>query len=567
MLPLLVALLVQDKVQNLVDRLGSENIEVRVGAAKSLQELGATALPALRAAVRDRRGEVPARAATVVRAIEVRLLLPPSLKRLYPDLEMLLSKGETFVWRSILLDLRHDPDPELDALPLRDRGLVYEKALQEAEDDGYREDVLKTIEDRPAPMDATGVIALLGSANAEIRQLAARALGGMNSPAAVGPLRKSLEDREGEVRYHAARALGRLKAKEAWTDLQSMLSHPVPESTAAARSLGQIGAKEAEPALRAMLKEPGYPRLAAAQALADLDVEGGLLELGRILAEEEYYLQAEAADHFATLGKKGLPALKSCLQGPHPQGRALAVAALGKVGAAEEVVDAAALLSDPDPKVREAAVVALAALDARDQSEGILRLLSDKEWNVRAAAAGVLGRFQTQAAAPALRGLLKDEAPYVRIDAAEALCRLGDEAGVQVLLEESRSRHRLVQQVIPLSALNALRDRAAWTRLAGVPVVGVLEGHTLGMLSRLGEAGRLTVKSTNEDSEDDSADKPWRKQWRVIGTGRRVSVLDALLSMRGAYDVILEGDTLRVVTHAEALAFWAAWWAERSGKE
>jgi HEAT repeat protein len=563
MLALLVVLLLQDPARALVDRLESDAVEEREGAAKALRDLGAAALPALRAAVRDRTGEVAARAAAVLRAIEVRLLVPDSLRKLYPDLERELERGDESVWGSIVLDILHDPDPDLEALPSRDRALVYEQALRSAATERHRKDVLQALVEQPARPDPVGVAALLTDANSEIRALAARALGGMHPAAGVEPLRKALQDREENVRYQAARSLGRLKAKEARPDLEALLAHPVPVSTAAARALGQAGVKEAEASLRKLLAEPGALRLAAAQALADLEVEGGDLPLARILAEGEFADQVEAADHFADRGGKGVPALKRCLKDGNAHGRALAVAALAEAGGAEQVADAAALLGDVEGDVREAAIRALGALDARGIAERIAPLLADREWKVRAAAAEVLGCFQAEGAAERLRGLLRDDAPYVRIAAAEALCRLGDAAGAPVLLKEARERHRLVQQVIPLSALNALRDRAVWDRLSGRRVEGTLEGRTPGVLQRLGATARMAVKEPEDDAANDPADAPWRMRRHSI---RGTSVLEALLAMRGPYDFILGTDSIRFVPHEEALDFWALWLSQRPGK-
>jgi hypothetical protein len=85
-------------------------------------------------------------------------------------------------------------------------------------------------------------------------------------------------------------------------------------------------------------------------------------------------------------------------------------------------------------------------------------------------------------------------------------------------------------------------------------------------VKRLGAAARLKAKASDEESVDDSSSDSWEESRQALGADRRLSILDAILSMRGAYGFIFEEDAVRVVPHSEALTFWAAWWAERSRK-
>ena len=555
----------QDKVLDLVERLGSENIEERERATGALKALGKDALPVLRKASRERVGEIAARASDLVRWIEVQLLLTPTIKDLFPDLEKELLERKPKLWWSVFKSLKYDNDPELDRLNPTERGLVYEKALQEAEGDESRKEVLEEAALRPGPMDTTEIISILTAKDPRMRSVAAMALGRLGATVAVRPLREALEAAEWEVRFRAAEALGRLKAREAVNDLRRMLLHP-PDvvGAAAATALGQIGMREAEPALRALLKEPCVLRSAAAHALAELGVEDGPLLLAKVLEEEEFHFKLEAAERLAAGGPKGFSALRDCLKHKDPIARGLAIDALAKARHREAIPELAALLSDPDPKVRESAISALSDLDSRIHAPSLVKLLSDSEWAVRRAAADALGRLGAKDAIPELRKALKDSAPYAQFAAAASLCILGDDAGVPLLLSASKLRYKVVSEAVPLTALNALRNPVAWSRLAMKPLEASVEGRTPQVLKKLAETGNLKLELGDPDSKLDEANDPWLQRRLAIPAGRG-SLLDAVRSVRGsgACDFILGENTLRVVSHSEAMKFWSDWWAGR----
>jgi HEAT repeat protein len=556
------------KILELIEQLGSDQVEQRQRATLALKAVPDAALPELRRAARERSGEIAARAKDLVHWLEVQQLLTPGLKKAFPELEVRLLRGERGAWGSAFFEFKEFDDPDFDELTDPERGRIYERALAEADSDHDRKEILEEVLLRPAPFPPAGVIALLSSTDAEVRGSAARALGVSGGPAAVAPLRKALADPVTDVQWRAAEALGRLKAREAAEDLKRLLSHPdALVAGSAAQGLGRMGARDAEPDLRALLKHENETlRCSTAYALSDLGVEDRLQLVGNLLRSEEFHIQLEASERLAAEGPTAVPVLRGCLKDRNRHARRLAAEALGKMKAVEATADLEALFADPDEKVRESAVDAIEDLNLKNRATPILPLLKDPAWGVRHSAARALGTMEAREAIPGLHGLLEDDAPYVRIAAARSLARLGDDRGVPVLLREAKDRHKLVQQVISLTALNALRDPKAWDRLRATPLASPLEGRTPRVLEKVCTAAALKLELSDDDSDMDESDAPWMERRLRVYEGR--PILDVVEGIRGngAYDFILEPDRLRVVPHSEAIRFWSDWWGKRPKK-
>ncbi len=556
------------RIRDLVEQLGSDDVVQRERAAQALKAAPDAALPELRKAAQERRGEVAARAQDLIRWIEVQKLLTPRLKKLFPDLEKEVLEGRPRAWSGVFYALKHDDDPELDDLSDRERGTVYERALQEAQSDDAREEILDEASFRPGAMQPSGVIALLASPDADLRAASARALGFVGGSEAVAALRKALGDPESRVQWRAAEALGRLQARDAAPDLKRLLAHPSIAGEAA-RALGRMGARDAQPDLRALLvQENAYVRRSAAFALADLGVDDSLRLVADVLRREEFAIQLDAAEWLEAQGARAVPTLRECLKDRNPVARRLAAEALGKMGAAEAVPDLEALLADPEARVREGAVDALEDLRPEGRSGVLIPLLRDPAWEVRRSAARALGTMGAKEAAPELRARLDDSAPYVSITAATSLARLGDRAGVPLLLREARDRHKLVKQAIPLTALNALREPAAWERLRSAPLGSAVSGRASRVLRQLCDASGLELELSDGDSDLDESDDPWMERRLRIAPRPKSTLLGAIEGVggRGAYGFILEARTLRVVPHSESIRFWSEWWKSQEGK-
>jgi protein-S-isoprenylcysteine O-methyltransferase Ste14 len=113
------------------------------------------------------------------------------------------------------------------------------------------------------------LIGLLDDPNPETRREAARALGWIAPPQAVGPLLAKLSDGEVNVRFAAIEALGKIRSREAVGPLVTILESGVKDvSRLAAVALGRIGCESAVEPLLGFLDSPNWwDRSAALDAL------------------------------------------------------------------------------------------------------------------------------------------------------------------------------------------------------------------------------------------------------------------------------------------------------------
>jgi len=176
---------------------------------------------------------------------------------------------------------------------------------------------------------------LLDDPDAEVRIVAARALGHLGDPRAVAPLVLALEQ---ELVPPGITSAALLAVGETAVDgLRTVLRGPGPRTRAlAAELLGVFGAIPAVPDLLGTLRDrDSEVRIAAARAL------------GRIAAPA------------------AVPALVECLAVSEPPAlRAVAAKALGQLGAIDAVDDLAVLLGDTDHWTAHNAAQALAAISA-----------------------------------------------------------------------------------------------------------------------------------------------------------------------------------------------------------
>ena len=532
---LLCAVALQDpSIPTLIERLASESIEEREKATNALRLRGEAALPHLRKAAAGDQGGLAERALRLLRWIEAHKLLTPAIRNLFPDLEKELLDGTPRPWSGIFKQFHHDPDPELDELSPRERTLICEGALREAGSDDDVTAVFNELFARPTAIDPSLVIPF-AKKDGDLRLQAIMILATTGGLGAVRPLRELLASEDGIVRSRAATALGVLKTREVAPDLRALLSRR-PMLRTAVEALGRIGAKEAEPDLRALLKEKGESRSAAALALADLGAADAPDLLAGVLLEEEYPDQSLAAERLARMGPAAVPALRIAAKKGGPVVRQLVVDAIPGAGGKDVVPDLVAALGDAEFDVRRSAVIGLQELLARN-------------------------------AVADLKKLLKDEAPVVKIAAADALCSFGDDAAATVLLAESKNRLQLVDQVIPLTSLNALRQPEVWARLAATRPEFVPDGRIRSVLNRVGKAAGLKVEISDLESDHDSANDPWKGRRLMDEARHRTPHLLSVLwrvGGNGAYDFILEPDRIRVVPHTEAVKFWSDWLKRRA---
>jgi zinc/manganese transport system permease protein len=116
-------------------------------------------------------------------------------------------------------------------------------------------------------------------------------------------------------------------------------------------------------------------------------------------------------------------------------------------------------LRDTHPNVRVRAVESLAATGDPRILPDVIDALHDQTAAVREASASALGRLRSRSAIPHLVQALKnlDEDDWVRLRMAQALTDLGDEQGLEVLLDLARFGEA---RVMRLEALTSLARRA-----------------------------------------------------------------------------------------------------------
>ncbi|MBA4040056.1 MAG: hypothetical protein C0468_07020 [Planctomyces sp.] len=174
--------------------------------------------------------------------------------------------------------------------------------------------------------------------------------------------------------------------------------------------------------------------------------------------------------------------LPAGLRDPSPAVRAVAVAAVGRVGAEEFASRASALLRDPSPYVRASAVYAAARLRLPADQTPLAAMLAGPDLNLAGHAAYVLGEIGNQSAAPVLRSAARRASPLadrtlltkLDLQISEALVKLGDSQGLD------RLRAALLPYVpadlegaaLAAQILGQLRDRGSLdflVRLTDVP--------------------------------------------------------------------------------------------------
>lgn len=149
-----------------------------------------------------------------------------------------------------------------------------------------------------------------------------------------------------------------------------------------------------------------------------------------------------------------------------PMQRTMAVYALGRYGAAENINEITDALEDPDPSVRRVAVEAFINLggSAERYLPRLLPRLFDEDKDVRVALVDLLGQIGTASVMPHLITALRDENEWVRIRAIEAL-------GVNRHLESVPTLTTMLEGASPMVAFRIIE---ALGRIGGNVAFSVL---------------------------------------------------------------------------------------------
>jgi HEAT repeat protein len=282
------------------------------------------------------------------------------------------------------------------------------------------------------------------------REHAATVLGeiGKDTPQAVTPLLKALDDRDYIVRKNAARGLGIIgpAAGESVSKLCALLKGDESQQVRreAAAALGMIHARPEEsiPALLQAFKDSDeWARMRAISATGYFGPDGkdALPTLAALLeqpAGQRTNAGVTALGAMQMIGEPAKPYLLKALN--NKVSRSLAVEGLGSMGAREAIPEITKLLKDPDAGVRIAAARSLWKL-APKQAATVVPVLIEgvkdqKHWAVRGRAIFALGEMGPAAkeSVPALREGLKDKYEDIRALAATSLGNIGAAAKAAV---------------------------------------------------------------------------------------------------------------------------------------
>lgn len=227
------------------------------------------------------------------------------------------------------------------------------------------------------------------------RAHALRVLGELRVPASVPVVLQALEDRDADVRNVAARALGRMKLQATDEALVELLGrHDQSVSARIAAMCIELGSRTAPLLERTLAEGSAKARFWAARILGEIR-------------------EASAA-----------PALGAALQDAEPDVRSAAARALGRIADPGTALVLETALRDPIWYVRAHAAEALGRIGDARMAPPLAESLSDRSWWVRKNAMDALVRLG-EAGRPSLVRALNSDDRFARDCAIEALTVMG----------------------------------------------------------------------------------------------------------------------------------------------
>jgi len=294
--------------------------------------------------------------------------------------------------------------------------------------------------------------AALTDPDADVRQVAASALGRLRTPERVEPLMKALQDQEPDVVRSAVLGLRGANDDRVIHKLVPLLRHrDFSVRTSAAQTIDTMrwappdreqrvwfcvakgwferaadSGAEAMPALKLTAETgPVFAAVRAVEAMGKISDPSVIKVLCDALHSPEPVVCIAATDALGKIGgSEAVAALIPCLKSPHTQIRAESARALGILGAAEACLPISQMLQDKEWEVRREAAAALGKLNNPESLEPLAKVLDDFDADVREAAAVALGKMGDRRAVFPLVLALKDEVAGVRRIAAAGLSRI-----------------------------------------------------------------------------------------------------------------------------------------------
>jgi HEAT repeat protein len=332
------------------------------------------------------------------------------------------------------------------------------------EDEQVRSAAMQAFERIKHPNAGPSLIsAALRSANQELRQTAATALGYLDDPNTANVLANLLSDRNPPLRMAAAASLKKLGWRASTKEEQAFFDVALGNTRAAAFA----GKAALTPLLTELKHDTSFQRRAAAEALE------GVNDPRRIQP-----LLIAAKDPDATV-------------------RASAIHALGRERSEEVAAALLRPLRDPESCVRLAAAQELAKREDCSHDSAFVGLLEDSNFEVRLTAVEFFGkRCDPQFVGPLLQRVFDPDSD-VRLATARALGAIGHPGAIEALVVAMTDEEKAVREMaeLALSQIDrnwhasegaqraiahleaSLADRPAWVRSAINQVLAKLRGN------------------------------------------------------------------------------------------
>ena len=240
------------------------------------------------------------------------------------------------------------------------------------------------------------LIATLNDSDHFVRWNAAKTLGKIGNAQAVDSLIASLNDSDSSVRMYAVGALGKIGNARAVDSLIAALNdsdHFVRWN--AAKTLGEIGnGKTVDSLIAALNDSDSYVRRKAAEALGKIENVTAVDGLIVALNDSDSYVRRKAAEALGKIGNvTAVDGLIAALNDSDSDVRRKAAEALGKIGNTQAVDGLIAALNDSDSDVRRKAAEALAKIGNPQAVDSLIAALNDSDSDVRGEAAEALAEI------------------------------------------------------------------------------------------------------------------------------------------------------------------------------
>jgi HEAT repeat protein len=374
-----------------------------------------------------------------------------------------------------------------DELGLLDKYIDRLRAARAWRDRAFAAELLGRVGSAKAVPPLLEAVQATGTEDADVREIALRALTRISDPRAAGPLAQALSDADPWLIPRLTNIL--VRHGEAAVDplltLLDQSSRPMVQAWAAT-ALGTMGAQRAFPALlRHLANVNDEVRARCATALGELADSRALVPLlDRLLVDPAPVVRERIAlglSHFHT--PDVIDRLVHALRDPESWVRMRSIEALERIGSAAEGPLVVAL-DDPDPEVRVRVAVALERLGVTDK---VVQLIEAGETG--AAASELLVRLSAGGTSELLTQLLRHRSTQVRQAVITAVTRVRRLELVAELVQTASSDDEAALRAHAFDALRALEAGEALTaavagltdpdqrvRAAAVTLIGKLGG-------------------------------------------------------------------------------------------